>query len=149
MSTLKPLRNKLTGYQKLANSIANDLIDATRANKVSVTTSEDLRNLFLEFERRFTEQSLLLEESSKLAYEKTNNASEGVSTIADKAGDIALSIDLLEELGKLDYIQLATALNTVRPELLAAAMDELATLENGWKVIESLNRASKDKLDSQ
>lgn len=65
---------------------------------------------------------------------------------ADKLADIRLMLDHLEMLHRLEYVDLATRLSVIEPELAAATVEELAHLPEGMAKLELFYKAIQQKL---
>lgn len=84
-------------------------------------------------------------------YERSGQSVRRLSEIdpgetADKLADIRLMLDHLEMLHRLEYVDLATRLSVIEPELAAATVEELAHLPEGMTKLEVFYKAIQEKL---
>ena len=84
-------------------------------------------------------------------YERSGQGVRRLSEIdpgetADKLADLRLMLDHLEILHRLEYVDLATRLSILEPELAAATVEELAHLPEGMTKLEVFYKAIQEKL---
>ena len=141
MSSLGPLRNKLQRLHSRATNLASDVIDLAENSQHSDVIAQELEQITL----------TLVETMMKLRASTSRGASRArelgdLPDLADQLSDTILSIDNLETLGRLDYIQLARMLYVVHPDLLIETFNELASKPDGWGKVELIYRAAAEKL---
>lgn len=141
METLTPLKNKLKRLHTQVTNVAHDVLDLAQNSGRSDEIAQEVEKITL----------TLVDTVMRLRASTSRGAARGkelggIGEIADKLSDALLSIDNLALLNRLNYVQLATMMNTVDPELVKATFDELATLQNGWEKIELIHKAAQEKL---
>lgn len=141
MSTLGPLKAKLQRLHSRATNLANDVLDLVDNAQHSDTVAAELEQITL----------TLVEVMMKLRASTSRGAARGkelgdAGALADQLGDGVLSIDLLESLGRLDYVELATLLGRVHPDLIPETFNELASSQGGWEKLELIYRVAAEKL---
>jgi hypothetical protein len=141
MSSLSPLKSKLQRLHSRATNLANDVLDLVENSRQSDVVSQELEKITLE----------MVETMMRLRATTSRGASRGrelgdMPALADELSSTVMSIDLLEAVGRLGYVELATLLYRIDHELVRPAFDELTTQEGGWERLELIHRAVTEKL---
>jgi hypothetical protein len=147
MTTIDPLIKRLKDLHKeIAVEVVDKLLEAQRANQITVTTNEEARQLLIKFSDELMVRLALVGESAGLAYDRTSAAGETISQASDEASNLATMASLIGAIRRIDYIQLADVLEAANTAALSPALVELSNRENGLAIIEQINETSAKLL---
>lgn len=141
MSELDPLKKKLERYKSRLTNSVNDVLDIIENTKQTDQASQEVEQIVL----------TLIEAVIRLRAKASRGAAKGkeledMPEIVDGLADAILSIDNLNLIRRLDYVQLSKMLYIVHPDLLIETFNELASQPDGWAKIELIRQAATEKL---
>lgn len=141
MSELDPLRKKLERYKNHLTNNVRDVLDIVENAQATDTASKEVEGIVL----TLVEAVVRLRATSSRGAAKSKEL-ESLPEIVDGIADAILSIDNLDLLRRLDYIQLARMLDVVHPDLITETFNELATYPSGWEKLELIRKEAAEKL---
>lgn len=141
MSSLAPLKNKLSRLHSRAVNLAADVVDLAQNSRHSDEIAQELEKMIL----TMVEAMMKLRASTSRGASRARELGD-MPDLADQLSDAVLSIDNLEALSRLDYIQLSKLLYVVHPDLLTETFNELASQPEGWDKVELIRAAAAEKL---
>lgn len=143
MSELNPLKNKLTRIGLRLTNMSNDILALAKNAEHSDVFYQRLNVAFAQFGEVMIELGQSTSRGAAIARELHD-----IGELPDALADAVISVDLIETLRRLDYVQLANLILAVDEELITSAFNEVAS-QDGWERINLLHEAAARKLEER
>lgn len=138
---LDALRHRLTPVIRNEIVKAESIIAAKQDIEAIHKIAGPLVDMLIEIVRGIVE----IYERSGMSVRRMSEVDPGET--ADRLADIQIILTHLEMLYKVEYIDLATRLSVIEPELAEATINELASQPEGMDKLRLFYRAIRDRLN--